>query len=65
MIIVETAANARKRLMLEAIAEARISHSGTDRRYALKLIAEHKQRRREAWEAIHLLAEAHRTRRAA
>ena len=65
MIIVETVAEARKRLMLAAIAEARISHSGIDRRYALKLIAEDKQRRREVWEAIHLLAEANRNRRAA
>ena len=65
MIIVETAAEARKRLMLEAIAEARITHKSADVRRALKLIADDKRRRREAWEAIHLLAEANRTRRAA
>ena len=65
MIIAETAAEARKRLMLEAIAEARVTHRPSDVRRALDLIAEHKQLRRKAWEAIHLLAEANRMRRAA
>lgn len=58
MIIVETIDEERKRLMLVAIDEARITHSARDRRYALELIAQDKRRRREAWEAIRLLAVA-------
>jgi len=65
MIIVETASEARKRQMLESIAEARITHRPADVRGALGLIAEHKQLRRQAWAAIHLLAEANRIRRSA
>ena len=65
MIIAETPTEASKRLMIEAIAEARISHKMADVRRAMKLIAEDKQRRCEVWEAIRLMAEANRNRRAA
>ena len=60
MIIVESPAEERKRLMLVAIAEARITHASRDRLYALKLIAADKQRRRDAWREIAELAQARR-----
>ena len=60
MIIVESPAEERNRLLLVAIAEARITHTSRDRLYALKLIAADKQRRRNAWREIAELAQARR-----